>query len=81
MQITGVAEVFMHGCPEWERGREVIDVSSYLRALGLKDTKIGTTRTVLRITISKIELWDDNLLNMGYTYRQVWEPAGKKAAR
>ena len=72
MQITGLAEVFEHGCPEWERAREIIDVSSYLRALGLKETRIGTTRTVLRIPIRKVELWDDSLLHKGYTYRQVW---------
>ncbi len=78
MQITGTAEVLLHGSPEWDRGRDVIDVASYRRALGMSDDKISPKRKVLKIPISKIELWDNALLHQGYTYRQVWQPSGRK---
>ena len=81
MQITGTAEVIVHGNPEWDHGRDVIDVASFQRALGMSATGISPKRTVLRIPISKVELWDYALLHQGYTYRQVWQPVGARPER
>jgi hypothetical protein len=75
MQVTGTCEVFKHGCDEWQRGYEVIDYGSFMRALGMKGSSIAPPSRVLKVTVNKIELFDYSLLDRGYTYRQVWKPA------
>lgn len=79
MQITGIGEMFEYGSPEWQKGCDVIDYGTFMEALGISGPSIGPSSRVIRITISKLELFDYALLNKGYTYKQVWEPAKSQA--
>jgi hypothetical protein len=74
MQVTGTCEVFGHGSPGWQRGYEVIDYGTFLKALGMSGSSIAPSSRVLKVTIKKIELFDYALLHRGYSYRQLWRP-------
>jgi hypothetical protein len=81
MQITGYGEIFECGSPEWKLGRDVIDYGSFMRALGMSGSSITNESHVLKVSISRIELFDYSMLKRGYTYRQVWKPASNHACR
>lgn len=74
LQISGTATVYQSGCPEWEHGREVIKVDSWMRALGQDTNKIPPSVRVIRMPISRVELTEWALLKQGYSYRQLWTP-------
>ena len=76
LQITGRGEVFEDGAPEHARGREVIHIESFCRALGREDVKLSKRRKVLKVTPSKIELFELGLINRGFAHRQVWRAKG-----
>lgn len=79
MQITARGELFEDGALEHARGREVIDFKAFFRALGRaapmfmdEDTKLSKRRKVLKVTPSKIELFELGLIDKGFAHRQVW---------
>ncbi len=73
LQITGKGELFEEGDPEYARGRKVINFESFLRALDRDPNEWPKGRKVLKVTPSKIALFELGLLTKGFSPRQVWQ--------
>jgi len=72
IQITGKGELLAESDPEYEHAREVIHFEAFFRALGRDEPKLPKGRSVLKVTPSKIELFEFGLILKGFAHRQVW---------
>jgi len=58
LQISGRGELYDEGAPEYTYGREIINFESFLRALGLDPKEWPKGRKILKVTPSKISLFE-----------------------
>ena len=73
MQISGKGELITDENPGYIRAWQVIDTSSFSKALGRAEVKPPKGRTALMITPSKIEILDFGLMAQGFACKQVWQ--------
>jgi hypothetical protein len=73
VQISGSGELFDEGAPEYTHGREIINIESFFRAMGRDPKEWPKGRKILKVTPSKISLFELGLLTKGLAARQVWQ--------
>lgn len=73
VQISGKGELFEDGTPEHARGLETINIESFFRATGLDGMKWLKRRKILKVTPSKISLFELGLLTKGFSAWQAWQ--------
>jgi general stress protein 26 len=76
VQISGTGELFDEGAPEHTHGRELINFESFFRALELDPEKWLKGRKILKVTPSKIALFQLGLLTKGFSAWQTWQAKG-----
>jgi hypothetical protein len=73
VQISGKGVLFDEGAPEYIHGRRIINFESFLRALGRDPKEWPKGRKILKVTPTKILLFELGLLTKGLSAWQVWE--------
>lgn len=73
IQISGKGELIRDEDPRYVQAWEVLDLSSYRRALGTDVSKPPEGRIVLKIVPDKIKLYEYGLIAKGFAHQQVWQ--------
>ena len=76
VQISGKGELLDEGAPGYTHGREIIKFESFLLALGRDPKEWPKGRKILKVTPSKISLFELGLLTKGFSASQAWEAKG-----